>query len=148
MALPLAIENLFQIAKSDILKSQLLSGVVGTLIGPGCLIVSLLPVEAENLNRMIFRVAGIIFTVVLVALYFETRTRMQRCDHIIKSISDDPETVINAFRMKNKNSVGYKVHIELVDGSSENFPTNEHDSGVIINYLKARVPDAVDDKIR
>ena len=145
MPVPHNIDAILYNARREILQSQLVAALVGSLLGPGCLIFSVLPLNALPEYLTTLRVAGVIVTLLLMGLFFETRRRLRRFARIDQVIRDDPKQIEQAYMMRDRttSSSSAKVHIELQDGTTENLPLIQHEARVLLTYLKARVPHAV-----
>ena len=142
MTLPLAISTLFQNARQQIVVSQAFSAVVAILLGPGCLILSAFSSSALPEYRIGILIGGILFSVLLAALYFETRRRLAGADHVINAFERNPSSIsrIYAIREKSNYAGSYRLRVELVDGSAETLPIGEQDFNTLINYLRSHYP--------
>jgi hypothetical protein len=142
MTLPLAILTIFQNARQQIVVSQVFSAVVAVLLGPGCLLFSAFSSTALPEYRIGILIGGLLFSVLLVALYFETRRRLTGADHVIQAFEKHPSTItrIYAIREKSNYAGSYRLRVELVDGSAETLPIGEHEFNTLINYLRSHYP--------
>lgn len=142
MALPLAISTLFNNARNQIIVSQAMSAVVGVLLGPGCLIFAALSTDALPEYRLAIIIFGILISLLLAGLFFETRRKLAAADRIITAFEKTPESIerIYAIREKSNYAGSYRLRVELVDGAAETLPIGEEDYNALINYLRAKFP--------
>lgn len=145
MALPLAIATLLNNARNEIIVSQAVSAGVGLLLGPGCLLLSALPLDALPEYRLTLGIGGSIVTVLLAGLVFETRRKLASADRVIQALNDTPDQVGRIITVKEKSgfTASYRMRIELKDGTAETLPVAESDYNSLITYLRAKFPTAL-----
>jgi hypothetical protein len=142
MPLPMAVSTLLDNARHQIIVSQALSGIVGVLLGPGCLVLSFLPVDALPEYRLGLTIGGIIISLLLTGLVFETRRKLAGVDRIIQAFDQNPDSIGRIVTGKDQSSysASYKVRVELKDGTTQTLPIAEQDYNALLNYLRAKYP--------
>jgi hypothetical protein len=142
MSLPLAIATLLSNARQEIVVSQLISAGVGLLLGPGCILLSALPLDALPEYRITLFIGGLVVSLLLAGLYHETRRKLASTDRVIQALNDTPEEVGRIVTSKEKSgfSASFKMRVELKDGTAETLPISESDYNSLITYLRAKFP--------
>jgi hypothetical protein len=142
MALPLAVSTLLDNARHQIIISQIFAGVVAVLLGPGCLILSFLPINALPEYRIALVIGGVLMSLLLAGLVFETRRKLAGADRVIAALSQTPDSIsrIYAIREKSNYAGSYRLRIELLNGEAEVLPIAPDDYNALINYLRVKFP--------
>lgn len=140
MTLPLAITTLLNNARHEIVVSQIVSAGVGVFLGPGCLILSALPLEAEPEYRLALLIGGILVSLLLAGLFYETRRKLASADRVIQAFNETPDQVGRIITLKEKSgySASYKMRVELKDGTAETLPIAEQDYNALLTYLRSK----------